>query len=130
MFTIVLALSVAQITDVIAQLLDCVNPIWAYGLSSFLASNVINNIPMSVLFSFVLSSGSVGSLTAGVYASIIGSNVGAFLTPIGALAGLMWMKIVKNQGIQYSFGQFIKYGVLVAVPSLLATLAMLSVVLL
>lgn len=129
MFTIVLALSSAQVTTAIAQLLNGADPVWTYGISSFLASNIINNIPMSVLFSFVLSSGTISSLTAGVYASIIGSNVGAFLTPIGALAGLMWMKIVKNQGIRYSFGQFVKYGILVAVPSLIAALGMLSIVL-
>ena len=28
-----------------------------------------------------------------VYATVIGSNIGAFLTPIGALAGIMWIKI-------------------------------------
>ncbi|HJJ36134.1 MAG TPA: ArsB/NhaD family transporter [Methanocorpusculum sp.] len=129
MFTIVLALSAANVTATIAHVLDCADPVWTYGVSSFLASNLINNIPMSVLFTFVLGSGPVSSLAAGVYASVIGSNIGAFLTPIGALAGLMWMNIIKKQGIQYSFGQFIKYGMLVAVPALIAALGMLSIVL-
>jgi len=49
------------------------------------AANLINNMPMGVLF-FSLLAGS-GDLTA-IYATVIDSNIGAYLTPIGTLAGI------------------------------------------
>ena len=45
----------------------------------------INNIPMSILFSDITNSLSNTFFLKGVYASIIGSNIGAFLTPLELL---------------------------------------------
>ncbi len=129
MFTIVLALSAVQVTDTIADFLNINDPVWTYGISSFLVANVVNNIPMSVLFSFILGGAPATSLSAGIYAAVIGSNIGAFLTPLGALAGIMWLNILKTKGICYSFGQFVGYGVLVSVSALIAALGILALVL-
>lgn len=126
MFIIVLALESYQVTEIIANFLNNSYPIISYGISSFLAANIINNIPMSVLFSYVLGYCHPGNLLSAVYAVIIGSNIGAFLTPFGALAGIMWMNVVKSTGIKYSFIQFVKYGVITSVPTLLTALFMLS----
>jgi arsenical pump membrane protein len=41
-----------------------------------------------------------GASLRAVYASIIGSNIGAFLSPVGALAGVMWMSILKRHDIR------------------------------
>lgn len=87
-------------------------------LSSTIFSNLINNIPMTVFFSSVISNGNPVYLNASIYASVIGSNVGAYLTPIGALAGIMWMSILKTQDVKFSFIKFIKYG-LILVPLVL-----------
>ena len=53
-----------------------------------------------------------------MYASIIGSNLGAYLTPIGALAGIMFTNILSKENIEYKTRDFIKYG-LVTVPFVL-----------
>ncbi|MEG1535559.1 MAG: ArsB/NhaD family transporter, partial [Clostridia bacterium] len=58
----------------------------------------------------------------GVFASVIGSNIGAFLTPVGALAGIMWSSILRHNGIKFSFVDFLKYGFAIAIPTLLASL--------
>jgi arsenical pump membrane protein len=80
-----------------------------YLLSSVLFDNLINNIPMSVLFTKVLENRSEIAL----FSTIIGSNIGAYLTPVGALAGIMWMSILKKHNISYSFKDFIKYGLII-----------------
>ena len=72
---------------------------------------------MSVLFSAL-----VGGDMAAVYASVIGSNLGAFLTPVGALAGIMWTGLLKNHGVKLSFAKFSLYGILVSVPALAAAI--------
>lgn len=80
-----------------------------YIISSTLFDNVINNIPMSVLYSSLLDSNN----QIGVYSTIIGSNIGAYLTPIGALAGIMWMSILKKYNLDFNFISFIKYGLII-----------------
>jgi len=119
MFIIVLALENSGATETIAALLNSGNTLFTYGITSTLAANLINNIPMSVLFSSLLAGS--GDLTA-TYAAVIGSNIGAYLTPIGALAGIMWLGILRSHSIKFGFGKFVAYGACVAIPTLFAAL--------
>ncbi len=117
MFTLVLALVNTGATAAVSEFLVSGASIIKCGISSFLCSNLINNIPMSVLFSALVN----GSESA-VFASIVGSNLGAFLTPVGALAGIMWMGMLKNHGVKLSFVKFSLYGIAVSIPALIAAL--------
>ena len=112
MFVIIMAEDGTGLFGYVASFLNGIeNPIfqgWAYLASSTLACNFVNNIPMSLMFSRILD----GNLVS-VFATIIGSNLGALLTPIGALAGIMWMSILKHKGIHFSFGEFIKFGAVI-----------------
>jgi len=121
MFILVLALEISGATIKMAEFLNSGNTLFTYGIGSTLAANLINNIPMSVLFSSLLMGG--GQNLPATYASVIGSNIGAYLTPIGALAGVMWLGILRNQNIKYGFGKFVIYGSCIATPTLLAALA-------
>ena len=125
MFIIVLTDDHYQITEKIRASFNYSNDIFTYGISSTLMCNLINNIPMSVLYSSIIPSGNIKAL----FSTIIGSNIGAFLTPIGALAGIMWLSILKKYNIKYGFLSFIKYGVIVAIPTLLVALLTLLIVL-
>jgi len=120
MFIIVSALDYTGATAMFASFLSFGDPIFTYGISSTLACNVVNNIPMSVLFGSLInvSGGSLGA----VYASVIGSNIGAFLTPIGALAGIMWSNILKAQKVKIGYIKFVLYGCIIAIPTLLSSL--------
>ena len=71
---------------------------------------------MSVLYSSIETNLPASSLNGALYSSIIGSNIGAFITPVGALAGIMWMGILKRHEVKYSFKDFIKYGVIIGAP--------------
>ena len=130
MFVIILALQENGVTEKIGSLLGERQTVLRYGVSSFLAANLINNIPMSVLFCPVirpLAEGASGAvLSQAVYATVVGSNIGAYLTPIGALAGIMWMSLLKKHGVKFGYLDFIKYGVTVAVPTLISVLSILA----
>jgi len=128
MFTVVLSLDYYGLTGKLAQLLGESGSVFSYGALSYLAANFINNIPMSVLFSSVLESGvlSGNAYLGGVYATTIGSNLGAYLTPVGALAGIMWASILKKEKVEFSFLSFIKYGVIISIPTLLVSLLSLT----
>ncbi|MBR7181324.1 MAG: hypothetical protein IKD28_00905 [Clostridia bacterium] len=125
MFVLVLALNKVGATDALASLLLGEGEIWRTGVGSFLCANLTNNIPMSVLFSSVVNTGHLPAL----YAAVIGSNIGAFFTPMGALAGIMFMTLLRQHGVKLSFGRFIAYGVALSLPSLAAALGGLSLVL-
>lgn len=119
MFVLVLALEKQGVTVKMAELLNNDYSILSYGAASLIFSNLINNIPMSVLFSNILGS---GATTGSVLATIAGSNIGAFLTPVGALAGIMWTGILKVHNAKFSFSDFVKYGTIIAIPTLLAAI--------
>ncbi len=120
MFVIVLALKANGITDTLKSLFVSGEKIDGVhvGYISALVSNLLNNIPMSVLFESIVS----GANKAAVYGAVVGSNIGAFITPVGALAGIMWNKILARHGVKLPFIKFVFYGVVVAIPTLTTTL--------
>lgn len=122
MFIIVIGLNNIGISESIASILNKFDPIFSYGIASTLFDNLMNNIPMSVLFASL--SNNIGS----IYASIIGSNLGAFLTPIGALAGILFISLTEKEDIHISYLTFTKYGIIILVPSLLTCLLILKIV--
>ena len=128
MFVLVMGLSRVGVTEAISQWLLGEGEILRVGVASFLASNLVNNIPMSVLFSSVVAPGGVASIPA-LYAAVIGSNVGAFFTPMGALAGIMWMALLRQYRVELSFGRFVLYGSVISIPTLLAALLGLTLIL-
>jgi len=93
-------------------------PIFTYGFSSLFASNLINNIPMTVLYQQIINAGSTSIVPESIYASIVASNIGAFITPIGSLAGLMWMSLLKTYNVKFSFLRFTLYGLIIGLPSI------------
>ena len=134
MFTIVLSLHEHQVMEKIAAALSNLSAnskfktIFVYGITSTLTDNLINNIPMTLAYSYLLPGLSKELLPLGIYATIIGSNIGAFLTPVGALAGIMWMTILKDQGIDFSFLRFTKYGLILTGSLLVTSLLLLFIV--
>ena len=128
MAILVKAMGLAEWTQTVNTLLQTYSPTFAYGVSSFLMANVMNNIPMSLWFESIIRLQPQLQLEA-VYATIIGSNLGAILTPVGALAGLMWMQMLQAKQVPFRIGQFLKFGVIFGPILLLASLWMLDVIL-
>ena len=128
MFVLVMGLESVGVTAMLSRLLLGTGEVWRTGAASFLAANLVNNIPMSVLFSTIVSPAGGTSLPA-LYAAVIGSNIGAFFTPMGALAGIMWMALLKQYQVKLSFGKFVLYGASISIPTLLASLGGLALLL-
>lgn len=99
-----------------------------FGILSTLAANILNNIPMSVAFVPIIQATSNPPSIGSVYASVVGANLGANLTPLGALAGLMWLGILKSEHINIGFKEFMKIGFIVTPICLAFTLSFMMFV--
>ncbi|MCI6717064.1 MAG: ArsB/NhaD family transporter [Bacilli bacterium] len=130
MFIIVLALKEHSVLMHIADWFDSLSSssiikTYIYGISSYFSCSLINNIPMSVAYASILENSSSG--LPALYATIIGSNLGALLTPVGALAGIMWLSLLKSHNIKFNFITFMKYGIIISIPTILVGISVLLV---
>ncbi|MFC5405736.1 ArsB/NhaD family transporter [Cohnella soli] len=91
-------------------------------LFSLLAA-VFNNLPAVLISSLSISS--LNEIGVFPFASLIGMSVGAKLTPIGSLATMLWLAILRRDGVHIGWGQYMKYGFLLTLPVLLVTLGAL-----
>jgi len=122
MFTIIMALDSYDVFDYIYDGLnklsnETLQPI-VYLITSTISCNIVNNIPMSLAYGSILSNTVNVKL---VYATIIGSNLGALFTPVGALAGIMWVRMLKENDVKYSFLDFMKNGSVITLFLVIAT---------
>lgn len=124
MFIIVLALGTSGTTAVISNAISGDKTVFSFGLLSLASANILNNIPMSVLFSEILS---ICSTEAQIYSVITASNLGAIITPVGALAGIMWSNLLRQNKVHISVGKFILYGVIIGIPSFLLSLVTIQI---
>ncbi|MBR6071728.1 MAG: hypothetical protein IKP77_02705 [Acholeplasmatales bacterium] len=122
MFVIIMALESYDIFSIIHNLFENIEnqnlKEITYLVASTLSCNLVNNIPMTIAFGSILQG---TENTTVIYATIIGSNLGAILSPVGALAGIMWMRILKQNDVDYGFTKFVKNGSIITIALLLAS---------
>lgn len=97
------------------------------GILAAAFSSVMNNLPAVMIGSLSISfTGVEGSLRDGmVLANIIGSDIGPKMTPIGSLATLIWLHYLHRKGVEVDWRYYLKVGLTITPPVLLATLAAL-----
>lgn len=122
MFLFVLSLNEIGFNSVLSNWLYQGSPVFTFGYSGLLSANLINNIPMSLLYSDLLNTSNTGA----IYASIASSNIAAYVSPLGALAGLMFIALCQKNDVKISFLTFVKYGAIVALPTITITLLLIN----
>jgi arsenical pump membrane protein len=139
MFVLVEGLGVNGWLDSLAQLLGswCANVTLAlvtWGVVSILLANAINNQPMTILATrvtlsprFAAAAGGAAARQASSCAIVVGSNVAANFTLIGALAGIMWSNILAQHGERVGYLRFVRLLAPLGVTAAVAALVMLGV---
>ena len=79
------------------------------------AANVVNNLPATLI-----GLEGVHSATWGMWAWLLGVNTGSVILPIGALANILWWRIVRREGVEVNVRTYVRATVPVAVPALIA----------
>ena len=93
------------------------------GTTAALGSAALNNHPMALINMLALDS----TADARVFlAALIGGDLGPRLLPTGSLAGLLWLECCHRHGVRVSPALFVRIGVILTAPTLIASLALLA----
>lgn len=100
----------------------------AMGFLISLLSNIFNNHPALMIGTLTLTNMGLDPLTIKIsyLASVIGSDMGSLLLPIGTLATLMWMHIVRKDKVKITWGDYVKVTIVVIPLTVLFTLVILA----
>lgn len=133
MYLVVYGLGNAGLTDMAASVL-----VWLAGKGSFVATictgfvvavlaSIMNNMPATLVGALAIDRAAVAPLTQElmVYANVIGNDLGPKFTPIGSLATLLWLHVLAGKGQTIGWGQYMKVGLVITPPVLLAALVAL-----
>ncbi|MEH7416438.1 arsenic transporter [Neobacillus drentensis] len=133
MYTIIYGLNNIGLTD---WLIGFMEPIVAgsllhasvmMGVLLSILSNIFNNHPALMVGTLTLTHMKLSLLELKVayLANVIGSDIGSLLLPMGTLATLMWMHIVRKGKVLITWLEYVKVTVVVIPPTVLFTLVVL-----
>lgn len=110
------------VVERLAHIYDGASPM-RIGAVSALGSAILNNHPMSHLNMFALAANDAAH--ASVLAALVGGDLGPRLFPMGSLAGLLWLEMLRRAGVDVGVRRFLVVGAIATVPALAASLALL-----
>jgi arsenical pump membrane protein len=99
-------------------------PLGTVGTVGAVGSALIGNHPMALLHSIALGH----QPDRLVFAALVGGDLGPRLLPIGSLAGLLWTHALRRQGVSVALGTFVRVGLIVTIPSFVASILVLWLV--
>ena len=134
MYLVVYGLGQAGLTRLAASALEWLGQQGIIGAtlgSGFLAAllaSTMNNMPATLVGALAIDQAQVPELTQQlmIYANVIGNDLGPKFTPIGSLATLLWLHVLAGKGHRIGWGQYMKVGLLITPPVLLAALLALA----
>ena len=136
MYLVVYGLKNAGLTDYLAHILShlanqgIMTATLGTGLVSAGLSSVMNNMPTVLIQALAIDGATIHDPMikhAMTYANVIGCDLGTKITPIGSLATLLWLHVLASKNIKVGWGYYIKVGIILTLPDLVATLVALAV---
>jgi arsenical pump membrane protein len=110
----------------VGQALDAVrsSPKLTAAVASVLAavgSNLVNNVPMTLVMVNAINTQHLAgpARDAAAYGTIVGADLGPNLTPVGSLATVLWLLILRERGLDVRPIDYLRFGLLTTPPILL-----------
>lgn len=129
LFIIVEALNKTGLISVLAQVLrhattrDVAGGAWGSGIGIALLSNLMNNLPSGLIAADAVQAAHVPEIVRS--AVLIGVDLGPNLSVTGSLATILWLVALRREGQTVSARAFLKLGMVIMLPALLAAIAVL-----
>ena len=128
---VVTALTIGAISVVVSLLPDSLlGPLWeapgtagvvaAGGVGAALA-NTVNNLPAALV-----AANGAEQPSWPLWSYLLAINVGAVLVPIGAVANLLWWRILRDEGVRVDLRSYLRLVVPIAGPTLAVAVAVLA----
>jgi arsenical pump membrane protein len=97
---------------------------WSAGLIVALASNLMNNLPVGLIVGSVVAADQLPSQVVG--AMLIGVDLGPNLSVTGSLATILWLVVLRREGLEIGTWNFLRIGIFVMPPALVLSVITLS----
>jgi arsenical pump membrane protein len=85
-----------------------------------LASNLMNNLPVGLIVGSVVAADNLPPQVVG--AALIGVDLGPVLSVTGSLATILWLVVLRREGLEVGTWRFLRLGVLIMPPVLVLTM--------
>jgi arsenical pump membrane protein len=96
---------------------------WSTGLVVALASNLMNNLPVGLIAGSVVAADQLPSQVTG--AMLIGVDLGPNLSVTGSLATILWLVVLRREGLEVGTWHFLRLGAIVTPPALVLAILVL-----
>jgi arsenical pump membrane protein len=130
LFVLVAALTKIGVADELARLIKQLHAtapewsVWAAGVGTAVVSNIANNLPAGLIAGAPM--GASHAAPQVLAATLIGIDLGPNLSVTGSLATVLWLTVLRREGIEVGFLQFLKVGAVVMPVALLLCLYAIS----